>query len=371
MIVRYKMLGRLRKILIICKDEDDNMQYEQLKLFTFEESLKNDKADECSQKNAHSTNVSEKIAGEFAIQSLPFLGCDFDKIYPIIKEVLPKESITFEEFGMEQAIMCEIICAAICHQINWDYLRKQIYKKTKSTPEWLFFDNLETMTEDEVYEMLCTYDKIERIRAKERSDIIIGIGNWAKRFNEIKGVFFKREGILLDYEVIRNNILLCPAFSGDPQEKKLQLLIQKLSAFENMAELSLHYRPAIDYHLIRNYLRRGLIYSKTKHAREYIENNLVERTEKTVGAIRMHCASMMEEISIYTGLDINIINLIEWHIGRSVCTQENADCKLETKDSQWLKPVFETCPFYDTCLARCYNQDYLEIQEPNYKGSSY
>ena len=97
----------------------------------------------------------------------------------------------------------------------------------------------------------------------------------------------------------------------------------------------------------------------------------VERKEKTVAAVRMHCACMMDEISLYTGLDIGVINLIEWHIGRSVCTQNKADCKLETKDSQWLKPVFETCPFYNTCMARCYNQSYLKIQEPNYNGSSY
>lgn len=364
------MLGSSRKVNNLY-DKGDSMQYEQLKLFPFEENFQSDKTGECLQKNVHSTNISEKIAEEFTIQSLPFLGCDFDKIYPMVRDLLPKESITFEEFGMEQAIMCEIICAAICHQINWDYLRKQVYEKTKFTPEWLFFDNLESMTEDEVYKMLCTYDKAERIRAEERSDIIRKIGKWAKTFNEIKRVFFKSEGILWGYEVIHNNILMCPAFSEDPQEKKLQLLIQKLSTLENMGELSLYYRPAIDYHLIRNYLRRGLIYSKTKHAREYIENNLAERTERTVAAIRMHCASMMDEISIYTGLDISIINLIEWHIGRSVCTQNKADCKLETKDSQWLKPVFETCPFYNTCMARCYNQDYLMVQEPNYKGSSY
>lgn len=347
------------------------MQYEQLKLFPFDDGSKINKADGDLQKSKLNVNVSEKIAGEFAIQTLPFLGCDFDVKYPIIKELVPKEAITFVEFGMEQAIMCEIISAAICHQINWDYLRKRIYEKTKSSPEWLHFKHLETINVDEVYNMLSTYDKEERIRAKERCEIINEIGNWAKRFIDIKKVFFKSEGTLWDYDVIHNNMLLCSVFSKDPQEKKLQLLIQKLSAIESMEALSLYYRPAIDYHLIRSYIRRGLVYSKTKHAREYIENNLAERTEKTVAAIRIHCADMMYEISIYTGLDINIINLIEWHVGRSICTQDKADCKLETEDSQWLKPVFKTCPFYNTCMARCCNQDYLNIQEPNYHGSSY
>lgn len=36
----------------------------------------------------------------------------------------------------------------------------------------------------------------------------------------------------------------------------------------------------------------------------------------------MHCSNMINAISLYTHLDISTINLIEWHIGRSVCMQE-------------------------------------------------
>lgn len=346
------------------------IQYEQLKLFPFEENLEKTKTRHNSCANEHTTNISEKTINEFAIQYLPFIGCDFDIVYPKIRDVLPIESITFVKFGIENAIMCEIICAAVCHQMNWDYLRGQVYKKTQANSEWLHPDKLEYISEEEVYEMLCTYYKPDRIRAGERADIIREIGKWANKFDNIKSVFL-RKGKLLDYNNIHNNMLLCTAFSGDPQEKKLQLLIQKLSFLENMGGLSEYYRPAVDYHLIRSYLRRGLIYSKTKYAREFVENNESERTEKTVAAIRMLCSYVMDEISIYTGLNINVINLIEWHIGRSVCTQKKADCELESKDSQWLKPVFQMCPFYNTCVARLYNQDYLKLQEPNYNGSSY
>lgn len=347
------------------------MQYEQLKLFPFEESHDKEKIKQYSQENEEYPNISEKIASEFGIQELPFLGCDFDVVYPMIEEVLPKEIVTFNEFGIESAIMCEVICAAICHQINWDYLRNQIYKKSIVSPNWLLFENLQLISEDDVFEMLCTYDKKERIRANERSEIVKEIGSWASKFGDIRKVYFKEDGILLDYETIHKNMNLCSAFAGDPQEKKLQLLIQKLSLYDGMEELSAYYHPAIDYHLIRNYLRRGLVYCKTKHAREYIENNLAERTEKTVAAIRRHCSCMIEEISVYTGLDINVVNQIEWHVGRSVCTNEKADCMLEMQESQWLKSTFEKCPFYDTCMARRYNQAYLNIREPNYNGSSF
>lgn len=346
------------------------MQYKQLMLFPFDNKMDNGETNHTSQENVIDTNISERIAKEFATQNLPFLGCDFDIVYPQIRDLLPKETISFEIFGKDSAIMCEIICAAICHQINWDYLRKRIFEKTKNTPEWLFFDNLASISEEEIYQMLCTYDKKERIRASERADIIKKIGVWANNFTNISEVFLKNE-TLLDYKNIHNNLLSCSAFSGDPQEKKLQLLLQKLSSFDKLNGLSIYYRPTIDYHLIRSYLRRGLIYGKTKFAREYVKNNSATRTEKTVAAVRMHCSDMIEAISIYTNLDINIVNLIEWHIGRSVCTQEKADCKLEAKSSYWLKTKFEVCPFYNTCLARCFNQNFLNVKEPKYNGSSY
>lgn len=344
------------------------MQYEQLTLFPLSENnkLKND-----LQNEKQIDPISWKMAEEFEIQDLPFLGCDFDVVYRKIGKIIPKERVTFEEFKLDNAILCETICAGICHQINWDYLRKQIYNKTKITPQWLTPDNLLVITEEDVFNILSTYKKKERIRAKERRDIIRSIGEWVKKNNGIRNVFFDNDKLILDYGTIHNNICSCEVFSKDPQEKKLQLLIQKLSTFEQMKELSKFYHPAVDYHLIRNYLRRGLIYPRTKYAEKYIKNNFIERQEKTVAAVRMHCSRMLNEISLYTGLDVSEINLIEWHIGRSVCTQEKADCKLKSENAQWLKPVFSKCPFYNTCLARCGNQEYLKIQEPKYSGISY
>ena len=326
-----------------------------------------------SDKNSETTNasqISENMNREFETLDLPFFGCDFDTVYPTIQSLLPKESITFDKFGDSVAIMCEIICASICHKINWDYLRTRVHDKTLKNSEWLLPDNLKTISEDEVYELLCTYEKKERIRADERAKILRQIGAWAKHYLQIKDVFMDNDRIL-DYADVHSNLFKCDVFSSDPQEKKLQLLIQKVSFINGFEALSSYYHPAIDYHLIRSYLRRGLIICKTKKAWDYINNADANRTERTVAAIRMHCSNMINAISLYTHLDISTINLIEWHIGRSVCMQEKADCKLETKSSDWLKPKFEVCPFYHTCTARCYNQSYLNISEPNYNGTSY
>lgn len=50
---------------------------------------------------------------EFETVDLPFLECDFDTVYPTIQTLLPKESIMFDKFEDNNAIMCEIICVSI------------------------------------------------------------------------------------------------------------------------------------------------------------------------------------------------------------------------------------------------------------------
>ena len=62
--------------------------------------------------------VSEGLKESFETYDIPFLGCDFNAVYPAVLAVIPQEQITFEEFDSNTAVMCEIICAAICHQIS-------------------------------------------------------------------------------------------------------------------------------------------------------------------------------------------------------------------------------------------------------------
>lgn len=93
-------------------------------------------------------------------------------------------------------------------------------------------------------------------------------------------------------------------------KRKTTTFDSKVSFINGFEALSSYYHPAIDYHLIRSYLRRGIIICKTKKAWDYINNVEANRTERTVAAIRMHCSNMINAISLYTHLDISTINLI-------------------------------------------------------------
>lgn len=348
------------------------MIYEQLSIFPMRNISTTKSELENNRENEKTISIeSEKILESFEAVSVPFLGCDYQFVYPRLASIVPKESISFRELGRRNAIVCEIICASICHQMNWDYLRETILKKSITNVAWLSPKGLLGITQGEVEEMFEQYPKTERIRAKERTEMLHIVGDWIAKYKCVDEIFLDDTGNLLPKDEIQNNIFMCSVFSNDPEGKKMQLLFQKLVAQNYYKGLSNYYEPAIDYHLIRVYIRRGLLRPKNKFAKDYINKIDIERKESTTASLRSLCAEVMRDICLFTDLDIGVVNQIEWHIGRSICLHDKPDCFLRCCESDWLKNKFDKCPFFDTCVARNYDHKLLSINEPTYKGSSY
>lgn len=315
-------------------------------------------------------NISETLLASFDVFEYSLDKIDYPGIYKKIVKQLPRRNLTFEYLSNECAIACEVVCAAICHQINWDFLRDVVYKRTLEDSEWIQASHLLKITSKDVERLLAEYDKPERIRAKERARLLRSLGKSLLNNNiDYRGVFFdgnnKRtfEGI--------NTILNCSeAFSNDPESKKTQLLLQNLSEYEDYSFLGKYCKPAIDYHIIREFLRRGIVCPANQTAVDFIEDPKA-RKEQTVASLRKICADAFLLLEWLTDYDIVTLNTVEWWIGRSVCVKERPDCNLQNDESQWLKPEFKRCPFYESCYARQIDNKYLSIVEPNYQGNSY
>ena len=328
-------------------------------------------AQDCKMESKQENSVSARLLESFAVSEIPFLGCDFDKLYPVLNEIIPNERVEFYYADINTVIACETICAAICHQMNWDFLRQVVLEKTEEQINWITPEALSAVSEDIICGLLAGYNKPERIRAGERASILRSVGDLAKKHGSFKNLFLDNSLSLLPEAQIRGNLLECCAFAQDPEEKKLQLLLQKLSNYTQLAGLASYCKPAVDYHLIRCFLRRGLIYPTTKLGKEFVFSPEIQRQESTMGALRQLCATLVKDISNYTGLSINSINQIEWQIGRSICKEGAPDCDLKGEDANWVLSNYDKCPFYNTCCAINYNQRLLSIEEPTYTGSSY
>lgn len=316
--------------------------------------------------------ISENIKSSFEVFNLTLDMIDIPEIYKKLEVILPDNEVMFNEFDLEKIIACETICAAICHKINWDFLRKVVYEKTIKNNKWIYPKYLKDIKPQEVFDLLCEYTKKHRIKADERSCMLREIGMIMYKNNiNYTDIFFDQDMKLKDYKDIVNFLKKCSVFAGDPEEKKLQLLMQSLSDYPKFKKLAEYYNPTIDYHLIRCFLRRGIIRPINKYGRDFIFDNEIERKEGTIGALRNVCSNAIKNLCIITSLNLKEINRIEWWIGRTVCTENKPDCLLKTKESSWLKNDFKRCPYYYNCYAINYNKDYLEINEPKYKGNSY
>ena len=316
--------------------------------------------------------ISNNTRDSFDVFDVPFFGCDFREVYPSILPLIPPESVSFAEFGLDNEIMCEMVCAVICHQINWNFLRRSVFDYTNKNPEWLSPKNLSSIEGSSLLEMIGNYNKKDNIKEIERASILRSLGYWVANYPNPRSIFLDEEGSLRPRSMVFDSFKGCSSFASDPGGKKRNLLLQKLELIPELHGIGRYAKPAIDYHLIRLYLRRGLLYARNKYGEEYISNPDIDRREHTVAAIRDLCSSLLIQISSYTDLSISSVNLIEWSVARSVCDRDLPDCLLERTESQWLKPVFKECPFCHTCKARLNPEGkLLIIKEPSYKGTSY
>ncbi len=347
------------------------MSFDQLSLFDDVSMVTPTSSTSNEETSLETDPISSRLLKSFGVASIPFINCDYDRVYPEIASIVPGEKVIFEKTELNTVIACETVCAAICHQMNWDFLRTAVWKKTQEQPQWISAEALINITSEEVRLMLKSYNKPDRIRANERATILREVGFLAQEHGGFYSIFFDSNNILLSESRILENMWECPAFSKDPEKKKFQLLLQKLSNYEPLKQLAHYCKPAIDYHLIRCFLRRGLIYWKNELGKQFFEDVQIQRKESTVGALRQKCSVVLYEICNYTDLSVNTVNQIEWNIGRSVCKEGHPDCLLEQPDSRWLRRKFKRCPFYMTCCAINFNSELLRLNEPTYIGSSY
>lgn len=316
--------------------------------------------------------VSENITEAFDATGYYLWMLDFRCIYNKIANSLPPRNTSFPDLSIENVIGCEVVCAAICHQINWDFLRNAVYEMTIEDSEWLYPKNLSKINSAKILQLLGNYSKPERIREKERCSLLRSLGSSLSELGyNYWDIFFSADSSIRNSDEILHVLNLSKAFSGDPEGKKIQLLLQNLSEYEAFSMLSSYCKPAIDYHIIREFLRRGMVKPTNQKAYEFIFNPDVQRKELTIAALRKICSDVFYTLQWITSLDIMTINTIEWWIGRSVCLKESPDCELNGESSQWLKSIFNKCPFYDSCYAVNADRNFINIVEPNYQGKSY
>lgn len=281
------------------------------------------------------------------------------------------------------ALWAEIVFVSICHQTNWDQLHAHIMQIARNAPDKISPSSLRMLSIAETGSLLA--DGLEAGPARSRRDLaerrrlLVSLGDSAHKELSCEHLNkWGRDGVrLMGDNGVYASLDTVPAFSEDPLRKKARVLVHQLAGFglvdiadpENMA-------PAIDYHLIRLYMRTNRIHPV--RGDDY-DKFSIQRTasQLKVGDIRQ----AVEEAMYYTaaGADLRIdqLNHVEWQIARSFCVREAPRCDGGPLEE---KPIEETlsrlsvsqggCPVRGICRGR--QVPFLRrLQDPSLSKSFY
>jgi hypothetical protein len=213
---------------------------------------------------------------------------------------------------------------SICHQMNWDVLQSAL-------AGWLLPDSggrlaeLANTTPRQISELLRNYPKQERVRAVERARMLRetaeGLSELLASGGLLRGLLDNPvlEGPLGFYETIAT----IPAYTGDPFDKKARVLAHDLHregilSFSDPENL----KPAVEYHLIRLYLRSGRVVPASDSVREELLGERRPARPRLVKLLRGAVDMAMRQTALYSGIDVATLNYVEWQIGRSICVEE-------------------------------------------------
>jgi hypothetical protein len=163
-------------------------------------------------------------------------------------------------------------------------------------------------------------------------------------------------------------------YRGDPLRKKSYVLVQDLIregtvVFEDEASLE----PAIDYHVMRLYLRTGRVVPVFNVVSEALKGKPVHRP-RLVQKLREAVAEALKLTASYAELTVAAVNYVEWQLGRTVCDVRRPGC-VRTTRQDGLDPdiarLFEgNCPFQRFCNAKD-DPEWRRLREPNLPTTFY
>lgn len=267
---------------------------------------------------------------------------------------------------------------SICHQINWDYLELKIANLFEKFPRAEdITDYVLDLKESDLSEILSDYPLKDRIRSKERLKMLRQVARHLKDHYEgnfgnlLQVANFRLLGERGVYHLLDD----IAVFNEDPYRKKQNVLIHELIRGGGVDFVDgENTRPAIDYHIIRSYIRTGRIYPTSSDVLNRLRSHDVAPRRRLVDEARRAAVSALQLVSQYCAMDVADVNYIEWMIGRTRCTRESPKCMsdLPLEKTNDLSPLLQgsQCCFSGFCAVNWAN-DWTEIWEPLFVSRLY
>lgn len=286
----------------------------------------------------------------------------------------PQEDFPWSSLSPEIQLTFKIAFISICHQINWDYLQSTLANKLLADKNSLLAKLCEISSRD-IESWLGDYPKKERVRAKERARLLRNVGEVLREkynseptqlYNAILGSRFD-DG---SYLSILEDFL---AYRTDPLKKKAHVLShdlfsEKIVKFNDPENIE----PAVDYHIMRVYLRTGRVVPVDEAVYPFLKGDPNPRGY-LIKDLRKQVSAALKLTAHYAGLSIPDINYIEWQIGRSICLNKNPACEtIKSEAGEDIQRLCKKgCPHVTSCISYNEHRPFMEFEEPINKSADY
>jgi hypothetical protein len=224
-------------------------------------------------------------------------------------------------------IVFKTLFVSICQQFNWDFLQSVMAGWLLPEPERRL-PTIATTRPSQIAQLLSGYGKPERIRGPERARML--------RETALELQSIMRAGLLdaliskpkLDGEDGFYSVMgSISAFAEDELEKKIRVLAHDLHRENILVFIDPeNLRPAVEYHILRLYLRTGRVYPADECVREQLQSPSYPSRARLVKVLRRAVEEAMALTALYAGMDVAILNYVEWQIGRTICTADAPYC---------------------------------------------
>jgi hypothetical protein len=285
---------------------------------------------------------------------------------------LPHPKTPWSKYPTTKQFEFKLAFVAVCHQINWDFLQNRLFGILLRDEPADLAQRLSVITARDIKKLLADYDKPNRIRAVERAKLLRDIGLrllelWGGDASQLIDATGGRVAGPMGYLETLNKFA---AYSEDPLRKKSHVLLQDLLR-ERIVEINdpENIIPAIDYHIIRLYLRTGRVVSIDPIITPYLQERPYPRP-RLVKLLRKSVADALSLTSLYADMPVADLNAIEWQLGRTLCILPEPRCDSTTDESELAQFCKSGCGYRSFCAAYRKSEE-RSLKEPQFFGRFY
>ena len=248
------------------------------------------------------------------------------------------DSYSLSDLSSGDQILALIHLVAICDKLNWDFVLGPLAGRLWNVTRGFSFEGLNNLTVREFRGAFGDYKRLDgpigyaRRLARLR---VVAEQSAESRLPDIILAADRIEGINGVAAAIRR----LSVFREDPLFKKGYALLNEMvrrGLFSPDDPNSL--QPAIDYHILRLYLRTG----RTSVLDEDLATRLINRGRVRIEAItdlRRATAEAMKYTASISGIPVSSLNDIEWRFSRRACR----------RDQTWCTAGERSCPLESSC----------------------